>query len=158
MRKFFTLFLCGNNAFSIKSICDETHGCPKGMMCNFDQQTHGKCIRKSFFHCRTLSRSWFFNRVWSQICKVAIKIQLLSTVWANLVTIKWQLTNASPIVSQKWLDLCRITDHRMLNKHNLTHYADWTRKISIWIGSFHPPVFTRKRHRRVNKLIKHINL
>ena len=50
MRQFLTLlFLCGNNAISMKSICDETHGCPNGMMCNFDQQTHGKCIRKSFF-------------------------------------------------------------------------------------------------------------
>ena len=50
MRQFLTLlFLCGNNAIFMKSICDETHGCPEGMMCNFDQQTHGKCIRKSFF-------------------------------------------------------------------------------------------------------------
>ena len=63
MRRLLTLlFWCGNNAISMKSICDETHGCPKGMMCNFDQQTHGKCIRKDLhFHCRTLLKFLFLK-------------------------------------------------------------------------------------------------
>ena len=129
MRQFLTLlFLCGNNAISIKSICDETHGCPKSMMCNFDQQTHGKCIRKSLFSLpNTFECLTFFIRARSQISKVAKKIQLLSTVWANLVTIKWQLTSASLIVSLKFMqhNASRIINEPF-NKHNLTHHANET--------------------------------
>ena len=69
-------------------------------MCNFDQQTHGKCIRKVVNFVKKVL-IFHLKRAMNPIYKVANIIQQLRIAWANLATTKWRLTNVLRTAFQK---------------------------------------------------------